>query len=156
MVQNIKHVDHVFWICHLENQAQYVDQLAKLCDVEFHGPVDRPDLGTRIYISWASGLEVIAPLSEETIYTVSLREHLEKRGEGLLGVVFGISDIEEGRARAVSLGYDVSPMIENAGHEPYIHETEIMKEIMVCNFMNSSLVFGEIRYAKGVVNVVAD
>jgi hypothetical protein len=156
MAQNTKHVDHVFWICRLENQASYAQQLAAICDTEFHGPVDRPDLGTRIYISWRSGLEIIAPLEETTIYSVSLTEHLAKRGEGLLGVIFGIADIEEGRKRAIRLGYAVSPVIEHAGHEPYLGETEVMKEIVVGDFMNSSLVFGEIRYPKGVAHIVGD
>jgi hypothetical protein len=156
MAQNTKRVDHVFWMCKLENQERYVRQLAAICDTEFHGPVDRPDLGTRIYISWQSGLEVIAPLEETTIYSKSLKEQLAARGEGLLGVIFGVADIELARARAIKLGYSVSPLIENAGHEPYINETEVMKEIMVGDFMNSVLVFGEIRYAKGVAHMVGD
>jgi len=156
MAQNTKHVDHVFWICKLENQERYVRQLAAICDTQFHGPVDRPDLGTRIYLSWRSGLEIIAPLEETTIYSKSLKDQLAARGEGLLGVIFGVADIEEARRRAIQLGYPVSPLIENAGHEPYIGETEVMKEIMVGEFMNSTLVFGEIRYAKGVAHIVGD
>jgi hypothetical protein len=31
-----------------------------------------------------------------------------------------------------------------------------MKEIMVGEFMNSTLVFGEIRYPKGVAHIVGD
>lgn len=156
MAQNTKHVDHVFWICQLENQERYVRQLAAICDTEFHGPVDRPDLGTRIYISWRSGLEIIAPLEETTSYTKSLKEHLAKRGEGLLGVVFGVANLEEARNRALALGYSVSPEIGNAGHEPYLDETSVMKEIMVGDFMNSVLVFGEIQYPKGVAHIVGD
>lgn len=156
MAQNTKHVDHVFWICHLEGQDDYVAELSRICDVEFHGPIERPDLGTRIYISWRSGLEVIAPLPETTIFSASLKEHLQKKGEGLYGVVFGVEDIEEARRRVMGLGYTPSPLIENSGDEPYIHETEVMKEIMVCEFMNSSLVFGEIRYPKGVAHIKGD
>jgi hypothetical protein len=156
MAQNIKHIDHVIWICHPENQAQYVEKLAKLSEAKFHGPLERGDLGVRIYISWSSGLEIIAPLEKATIYSQSLKDHLAKRGEGLLGVVFGVSNIEEARKRAMMLGYEVSPLIQNAGDEPYVDETEVMKEIMVGDFMNSLFVFGEIKYAKGVTQIIGD
>jgi len=63
-------------------------------------------------------------------------------------VIFGVADIDVARERAIKLGYSVSPLIENAGHEPYIGETEVMKEVMVGDFMNSILVFGEIRYQR--------
>jgi hypothetical protein len=63
--QNLNHVDHVLWICWPENQAEFARQLSELCRVEFHGPVERPEVGTRIYISWSAGLEIIAPTRDD-------------------------------------------------------------------------------------------
>src|SRR5690606_28382236 len=106
--------------------------------------------------SWATGLEIVSPLEEATIFSQPLKDHIEQRGEGLLGVIFGVADIEEARKRALGLGYEISPLIENRGDEPYAHETETMKETVIGNFLNSLIVFGEIKYAPGVVRIKAD
>jgi 4-hydroxyphenylpyruvate dioxygenase-like putative hemolysin len=143
--QNNNRVDHVVWICRTENQRAYVEQLSKLCQVRFHGPVDKQDRGARLYLSWASGLEVVAPLAGNP-NGQALRDHLERHGEGLMSVVFGVPDIEEAQKRAASLGYAPSDIIQNQGDEPYAHETETMKEVVVGEVINARFVFGEIRY----------
>ena len=120
MVQNINRIDHVIWICKPENQARYVEELSRICRVRFHGPVDKPDLGATIYISWSAGIEVITPISDTSPAAKPWIEHIAARGEGILGVVFGVTDIEEARNHAESLGYDVGSLIENTGDEPYI------------------------------------
>ena len=147
MKQNINHVDHVIWICRPDNIVQYVEDLSKLCNVKFHGPVDKSDMGVRLYISWAAGLEVVTPISDTNPNALALRTHLDERGEGLLGVVFGVPDIEEARTRAKGLGYEVSGLIGNMGDEPYVHETTTMKEVVVGSLINSMFVFGEIQFA---------
>ena len=151
MKQNVNHIDHVIWICKPENQSAYVKQLSELCNVRFHGPVDKESLGVRIYISWAAGLEVVTPLSDSNPNAKSLQTHLNERGEGILGVVFGVPDIGEGRTRAQGLGYPVSDIIENVGDEPYVHETECMKEVIVGNIASSLFILGEIRYADNLL-----
>jgi len=147
MKQQVNHIDHVIWVCRPENLEGYVDTLSKLCDVRFHGPVEKTDMGLRLYMSWAAGLEVVAPVAPDNANADALRTHLERRGEGLLGVVFGVPDIEAARRRAEGLGYPVSGLIGNLGTEPYVHETEVMKEVVAGDFMNAMFVFGEIRYA---------
>ncbi len=143
--QNINRVDHVLYIARAENQAAYVEQLAKLCNVRFHGPVDKPDLGVRLYISWTAGLEVISPVSETAPWSLHMKKYIEDRGEGLMGVVFGVADIDAARAHADGLGYRTSEVIENDGTEPYATETEAMKETVVGDIINTMFVFGEIR-----------
>jgi len=145
MSQNVNRVDHVMWICKPENQAAYVEQLSKLCRVKFYGPVEKDNLGVRLYINWAAGLEVIAPTSQTNPISKPLRDHLAARGEGLLGLVFGVADIDDARRHAQALGYEPSGLIENSGDEPYAQETEVMKEIMLGNVLNSLFVFGEIK-----------
>ena len=151
VVQNINRIDHVIWICKPENQAHYVEELSRICRVRFHGPVEKPDLGAIIYISWSAGIEVITPISDTSPAAKPWIEHIEARGEGVLGVVFGVSDIGEARKHAESLGYDVGRLIENTGDEPYIHETETMKEIVVGSIINSVFVFGEIKYSSSLL-----
>ena len=151
MKQNINRIDHVIWICKPENQARYVEQISRLCRVEFYGPVEKPDLGAIIYINWSAGIEVITPISDANPAAKQWFEHLEARGEGILGVVFGVADIEAGRKHAESLGYDVGGVIENTGDEPYADEMEAMKEIVIGNIINSVFVFGEIKRADNML-----
>ena len=144
MSQNIGRVDHVVYICKPENQTAYVDELSKLCNVSFYGPIDLLHFGVRIYINWAAGLEVVTPLSETEMSKWSI-EHLDKRGEGILGIVFGVENIEESRRHAATLGYDIGSMMELMGDEPYAHETLVFRETIIGSVINSLFVFGEIK-----------
>jgi hypothetical protein len=150
MNQNVNHLDHVLWLCRLENIEHYVGKLSALTGRSFHGPVDRADLGARVFISWEGGLEIIAPLDMDTPFTAQCRARLGQNGEGLWTVVFGVPDIQEARARAERLGYQTSDLIENPEDAPWQHQTKVMKESVVGEFMNSIFVFGEIEYADGV------
>lgn len=143
--QNINRVDHVLYVARPENQAAYVEQLAKLCRVRFYGPVEKPDLGVRLYISWAAGLEVVSPVSDTAPWSLHMRQYIEERGEGLMSVIFGVKDIHEAKAHAESLGYQTRDLIENDGSEPYAEETEVMKETVVGDVINTMFTFGEIR-----------
>ena len=149
--QNTNRIDHVIWICKPENQARYVEQLSLLCRVKFYGPVEKPDLGAIIYISWSAGIEIITPISDTNPAAKQWFEHIEARGQGILGVVFGVADIEDASKHAESLGYDVGGLIENTGNEPYAHEMESMKEIVIGNILNSVFVFGEIKCSDDVL-----
>ncbi|MFW2853490.1 hypothetical protein ACM61V_16485 [Sphingomonas sp. TX0543] len=143
--QNINRVDHVMYIAWPENQAEYVEKLSKLCRVRFYGPVDKPELGVRLYISWAAGLEVVSPISDTLPWSLHMKDYLQRRGEGVMNVVFGVRDINEAKDHAASLGYTPSELIENSGDEPYAAETEIMKETVVGDFINTMFTFGEIK-----------
>jgi hypothetical protein len=150
-MQNIKRVDHVVYVARAENQAAYAEQLSRLCRVKFYGPVDKPESGLRIYISWTAGLEVISPVSETTAWSLHIRQLIEQRGEGIMGVIFGVADIEEARRHAMTLGYAVSDIIENEGFEPWADQTEIMKESGVGMIMNSTFGFGEVKLGPGAL-----
>lgn len=150
MNQNVNHMDHVLWLCRLENIESYVKELSALTGRSFHGPVDRADLGARVFISWEGGLEIIAPLDMDTPFTTQCRARLEQKGEGLWTVVFGVPDIGQARARAERLGYQTSDLIENPPDAPWQHQTRVMKESVVGEFMNTGFVFGEIEYEAGV------
>src|SRR3546814_21156161 len=141
----INRVDHILYRAWPENQEAYVEQRSKLCKVKFYGPVDKPEFGIRLYINWAAGLEVVSPVSDTAPWSLQMRDYLERRGEGVMNVIFGVRDINEAKAHAESLGYATSDLIENTGDEPYAAETEVMKEIVVGEIANTLFTFGEIR-----------
>src|SRR3546814_809738 len=95
--QNINRVDHILYIAWPENQEAYVEQLSKLCKVKFYGPVDKPEFGIRLYINWAAGLEVVSPVSDTAPWSLQMRDYLERRGEGVMNVIFGVRDINEAK-----------------------------------------------------------
>ena len=75
----------------------------------------------------------------------------EKKGEGVLSVVFGVRDIEEANTHARQLGYRVSQIIGLAGDEPWKDKLESFREAIIGDALGTLLGFAEIRYAKGVI-----
>lgn len=145
MSQNIQRVDHVIYAVRPENQKAYVEQLSKLCRINFHGPTERPKTGLRTYINWSAGINVVAPVSDTVPIAMQIKSMIEQRGEGLIGIAFGVADMVEARQHATSLGYDISDMIENDGTEPYAAETEIMLETVVGDIMNNLFLLAEVK-----------
>jgi hypothetical protein len=150
MNQNLNHLDHIMWMVRFKNQEAYVKQLSELFQVRFDGPLVRPDIGLCAWLTWEAGLEVLSPLEDDTPQASHLRQELERRGEGLWGMTFGVPDIRKARDHAIRLGYEVSVVIENTGAEPWHHKTETMKEAIVGEFLGTKLIFGEIVYREGV------
>jgi hypothetical protein len=149
--QNVNHVDHVIWVCRPENQLAYVQNLAVLTTREFQGPFYRTDMAICVYLSWGGGLEIIAPLDEDNPVANHMREHIEKNGEGLFGVVFGVPDIEAAMSRAAEIGYrEQSEILVNTGQEQWHKILHEMKEVRVGDFMNSLFIFGQIEYEDGI------
>ena len=57
--------------------------------------------GISVAISWEAGIELCAPVSDRDSV---VRQFLEQNGEGVMSVVFGVQDIEAGKAQAESTG----------------------------------------------------
>ena len=151
MKKLFNHLDHFVWICRVENIEANVDRLSKLCRIKFLGPWDK-DYGqgaVRIYVSWEGGLEVIAPLTEDSPYA----RHVRERGEGPFALVFAVDGLEEAKGHAESLGYTVSwpPLAEPLENQPWGHQLAHMEEIVVGEVMNTMMVFGDITLQDGVV-----
>lgn len=76
---------------------------SKLLGATFH-PVHAGDAaahGIECAIAWDAGVELVAPLPERPSF---VRRHLEKNGEGLLGAVFAVPDVDASRGAAEELG----------------------------------------------------
>jgi len=145
MSQNIQRVDHVIYAVRPENQKAYVEQMSKLCGINFHGPTERPKTGLRTYINWSAGINIVAAVSDAVPIGAQIASMVEQRGEGLIGIAFGVADMMKARQHAQDLGYDISDLIQNDGTEPYAAETEIMLETVVGNIMNNMFLFAEVK-----------
>lgn len=151
MNQNINHVDHIVWVSHLENLEANVAKLEALTRVKLHGPFDRTDQGMRVCVSFEGGVEILAPLDGyDTVMSRHCRAWLEKSGEGMFAVVFGVRDIMEAREHAARLGYTPGPLLECVGGEPWATDLGKFQESVICEFMNILFVYGEIDYPDGV------
>ncbi len=79
---------------------------AKLLGATFH-PVHEEDAaahGIECAIAWDAGVELVAPLPDRPSF---VRQHLEKNGEGLVGAVFAVEDVDASKDAALKLGVRV-------------------------------------------------
>ncbi len=65
---------------------------------------DAEKLGIRVAMSWDAGIELISPIPEKDSFVSQI---IEKRGEGLIGVVFAVDDVEVAHDAAERLGVGV-------------------------------------------------
>jgi hypothetical protein len=100
--QNINRVDHVVFMYKLENIEQVVKKITAALGInDFGEPREIPG-AVRMYISWSSGLEFVAPLTSEDN---AFNRFLAKRGEGFFALMYGVSDIDEAMRRVA--GQDI-------------------------------------------------
>ena len=83
-----------------------MDFYAKLLGATFHEATadDVVTLGIRVAMSWDAGIELVSPMPERESFVT---EFIEQRGEGLMGVVFAVDDVEEAYKAAQALGVGV-------------------------------------------------
>jgi hypothetical protein len=152
MKKFINHIDHVTWISHLDSIEANVAELEKLAGAKLQR-FERQDMGFVMYISWEAGLEVVAPMKEPTDFNKALSDYLAARGEGIMGVVYGVDDLEKHKARLEALGYEVGPEMDDLPTSPWHHKLNLRERVggMV---MNSTFILGDIDYADEVITFV--
>lgn len=103
--QNIGRVNHVVIIVHEENFEKAAKAFTELLDLDFEGPYDSKGGGMYVYIDLSAGIEIVAPYNRE----IATRhfDHLEKHGEGVFNIAFGVKDRDEAVRRAESLGFEI-------------------------------------------------
>ncbi len=87
----------------------------RLLGATFHDQ-DRParHLGVRCAISWDAGIELVSPLPGEESFVTRL---IARRGEGLIGVVFAVDDVEACRQGAEEMKVRVRPLVDYSPQE---------------------------------------
>lgn len=143
------HIDHVVWISRLENIETNVAELEKVADVKLQR-FECKDMGFVMYLNWEAGLEVVAPMQERSDFNQALHDRLQSHGEGLLGVVFGVRDLDKHKARLEAQGIPVGPLMDDHPDSPWHHKL-VLRERAVPPVFNGWFVFGDIDYADGVI-----
>jgi hypothetical protein len=143
------HVDHVAWVSRIENLEQNIEALQKLSGVKLTR-FERKDMGFVICVSWEAGLEILTPLKEHTEFNQALHDWLERRGEGVMFVIFGVRDLNKHKARLEAMGFDVGPLVDDHPSSPW-HDKLVLEERMAGTVMNSCFMLGDIDYADNVI-----
>jgi catechol 2,3-dioxygenase-like lactoylglutathione lyase family enzyme len=82
-----------------------IDTYSKLLGATFHDvSAGSEQFGVRAVISWDAGIELCAPIAGKNSY---IEQIIKKRGEGLMGVVFCVDDVEQSCAQAKDMGISV-------------------------------------------------
>jgi hypothetical protein len=152
MKKFVNHIDHVTWIARLANVERHVAELEAVTDgklVRFA----REDMGFVMYIDWDAGLEVVAPMDARTPFNQGLHDWLDSRGEGLMGVVFGVDDLEAHKAKLEAKGMQVGPLMDDLPTSPWHHRL-VLRERIAPQVLNSQIVLGQIDYADDVIKFV--
>jgi hypothetical protein len=152
MKKFINHVDHVTWISRLENIEANVANLETITDghlVRF----ERADMGFVMYLDWDSGLEVVAPFDERTEFNQALHDRLQTHGEGILGIVFGVDNLEKHKEKLEAKGLQIGPLMDDLPSSPW-HDRLVLRERAAPAVMNSWMILGQIDYQDDVVKFV--
>jgi len=87
-----------------------IELYSRLLGATFHdaNPVDAETYGIRVAMSWDAGIELVCPLPGRDGL---VKQFIENQGEGLMGVVFVVDDVDECRATAEKMGIGVLALI---------------------------------------------
>lgn len=143
------HVDHVAWLSRPENLAANVARLEALTGASLTR-FDREDMGFSMCISWEAGLEVVAPMEERTAFNQWLWSELDRKGEGVSSVVFGVRDLDAHKARLERMGFTVGPLMDDHPASPW-HDKLVLWERLAGEAIGTNIVLGDIDYADGVI-----
>jgi len=145
----VDHIDHVVWISGPDNLAENVATLEAVANTKLTR-FEREDMGFIMYLSWEAGIELVCPMDKPTDFNAALKAHLETRGEGIIGVVFGVKNLDEHKARLAAIGITAGPEMNDLPTSPWHHKLTL-RECMAGVVMNSWFILGDIDYTEGVV-----
>lgn len=151
MKKLVNRIDHVAWICRYENIDSHAATIAQVLDTPLE-KLDRPELGIVMYHNMAAGLVIFAPYAQVSDLNRGFHEKLETRGEGLLGIVFGVEGLDGHKARLEGLGYSVGPLIDQS-HASW-KDKLTLRQRMGPEVLNTLVVLGENDYSDEMVRIV--
>lgn len=138
-------IDHVVWAVEPDNLIGYAERLSQLLDTEFEEFTGVP--GLRVFVSWDTGFEVVAPGNGEGPSGDAVRGYLAQKGEGLFAVVHRVPDLEAAAARAKGLGWPVADRVAGSEETDRLwRRITRLREQAVGPFANTLLFFGEVDY----------
>lgn len=149
MKKFINHVDHVAWMSRPENLDANIERLEKLTGATLTR-FTRKDMGFVMCISWEAGLEVVAPLEERTEFNEWMWSELEKKGEGINSVVFGVDNLLAHKERLEKMGFVVGERMDDHPDSPW-HDKIVLWERIAGEVMNTNIVLGDIDYQDDVI-----
>ena len=143
----INKVSHVVFCVKLENYDRIVKFWEDTYGVRFD-VADVPHMGIRVKLAWEAGLEVIAPDPSIGPVVDRVSEFLEKKGEGVYTVVFGVRDIHEGIAQAEANG------IKHTHRSTFMHHDRVerLEEAHLEMFMGTRVTLCQVEPKPGMFN----
>ncbi|HEX7881243.1 MAG TPA: hypothetical protein VF499_00690 [Afipia sp.] len=151
MKKLVNRVDHVAWIVRYENVDTEVARLEELADVKLQR-FERSDAGILICVNWDAGLEILSPLPERNDFNGALHDHLDRQGQGVFAVVFGVSSLDRQKQRLEALGYEVGPEVDDHPDSPW-HDRLVLRERIAGPFLGGFFTLGDIAYADDVIRI---
>lgn len=143
------HIDHVAWISRYETLEENLAALEARADARLMRYTHEEN-GYVICVNWEAGLEVLAPLPGRTDYNGMMHDWLESRGEGVIFVAFGVSDLDKHAARLQAVGIDVGPHFEDRAETPW-RDQLVLRERTAGMVMGSVFVLADIDYVDGLI-----
>ena len=143
------HIDHVAWISRYENLEANLAELEARADAKLLRYTYEEN-GYVMCVNWEAGLEVLSPLPERTVYNGMMHDWLATKGEGVIFVAFGVSDLDKHAARLQALGIEVGPHFEDRAETPWRNQL-VLRERIAGTVMNSVFVLADIDYANGII-----
>lgn len=151
MKKLVNRVDHVAWIVRHENVDEQVTRLEELAGVTLQR-FERQDAGILICVNWNAGLEILAPLPGRGAFNAALHDHLDRQGEGVFAVVFGVDSLDRQQQRLAALGYEVGPEVDDHPDSPWHHRL-VLRERIAGPFLGGFFTLGDIAYADDVITI---
>lgn len=128
MIQQAKQrIDHIAITVYLENLDLYVERFSTLLGVTFDPIIHSKEADVAAALSWDSGLELVAPLSRQGYFW----DRLQRFGEGVTSLIFGVDDMDEAIARVRSMNVDSNELRFSRRSFPWLHRFESFREVML-------------------------
>jgi methylmalonyl-CoA/ethylmalonyl-CoA epimerase len=143
MQQPLNRVSHVVYCLRPESLDRVTEFFRSALDVELED-ASRPELGLRIFVSLASGIELISPAPDLGPTPERFTQFLDEHGEGVYDVVFGVDDLDAASERAERHGASVTHRGSFAHVEPWAGRFDALDEAHLEPFDGVRLTLGRI------------
>jgi catechol 2,3-dioxygenase-like lactoylglutathione lyase family enzyme len=138
-------VSHVVYCVRLEHFDEAVAFWTDGLGVRFER-VDIQGAGLRIEFAEDAGIEVIAPTEDEAGRGSLAQDFLDENGEGVLGVVYRVPDLDGSIAAVGRGGVDVRRRASFTGKAPWSDRYDALEEAHLTPLHGMRVTLGRIDY----------